>query len=656
MLKYCLCFFISIILTFIHTSSADDRGQSLNAPIPVSARTLVNQGRELILQEKFDDAATAFKKATTIAPNYLKAHVEYIRLKIYYQLSYDEVRDEYNALIAKEPDNPVYPMALTMGALALAPARVAQARYGQVAALAPEWSWGHYAKAQLQAEKDQDAALAELNKALEIDQSITEAWNQLISIQEKAQRIDDAIATAEKMAAQPGTRVAGMLALWRLRLANEKGSVEAKTKLRAELDRMIAASKDIELLTAVRSAYKSILKEDDGVKNTEARLKKVDPGWFPSRDSAAVIIASNLSGVRRQEPIAGRQMALRYQSVDLNDEEKTPAERMTALEGLLKQNPNPLIRRFIYETLFKIAESAKDAQAILKYGQVLNEIDPTDFAVNARVALVLAENEATLAKAEKYAGLAYQSTAEFHPIHRPVMTDPDYFQDSVTEQRQRTIYKNVRTLALEAQGWILCKTGKCADGEPLLRQAVAFGRSERNLLHLSEALRVLGRIEDADKAATEARNEYAEAIKRKFTNDIAPDFQLETPDGRKVKLSDYKGKVVLLNFWATWCRSCAQEMPRLVELYDKYRERGFELLAISTDEKNDHPKIMPYVKQRNLNFPVLFDNGMEKAYNIDGLPTSVVVDKQGIIRYRLEGLDYKDEFRKAEIVLNELLK
>src|SRR6185369_1600351 len=136
-------------------------------------------------------------------------------------------------------------------------------------------------------------------------------------------------------------------------------------------------------------------------------------------------------------------------------------------------------------------------------------------------------------QAEKYAGLAYKSTAQFHPIPRPMMTDPDYFQNTVTEQRQRSIYKNVRTLALEAQGWTLCKTGKCAEGEPLLRQAVELGRSERNLLHLSEALRSLGRIEDADKAAAEASNEYAESIKRKFTNDVAPDFQLETPDGRK---------------------------------------------------------------------------------------------------------------------------
>jgi len=653
--KYCLCLFISIIHILITNLFAKD-GAHLNAPVPASARALVDQGKQLIHQEKFDNAVSVYKKAITIAPDYLKAHVEYIRLKIYYQLSYDEVRDEYDALIAKEPENPVYPMALTMGALALAPARVTQARYAHVATLAPEWSWGHYAKACSLADRDPDAAVMELNKALEIDPSMTEAWNQLISIQEKAQRIDDAIATGTKMAAQPQSYAAGMLTLWRLRFAKENGSTEAKTKLRTELDRLSATSKDVELLTAARTVCKNILKDDDAVKNVEARLKKIEPDWYVGRDVTAVMTVSNFSGVRRQEPIAGRQIPLRAQSANLNDEEKTPAERIRLQEELLKQNPSPTVRRYIYETLFKIAESAKDSEAILKYGQALIELDPTDTAINARMALVLAESETTLPQAVKYAALAYQSTAEFRLIQCPPMTDPDYFADNVNDQRQRTIYKNVRTLALEAQGWTLCKTGKCADGEPLLREAVELDRSERNLMHLSAALRMMGRIEDADKAAAEASNEYAESIKRKFTNDAAPDFQLETLDGRKVRLSDYKGKVVLLNFWATWCASCAQEMPRLVELYDKYRNRGIEILAISTDEKTDHPKVARYVKQRNLNFTVLFDNGMEKSYGIDGLPTSVVVDKQGVIRYRLEGLDYKDEFRKAEIVLNELLK
>ena len=657
MKKYCLCLFISIIHILVNTSFTDDKGKSWNVPVPTSARTLVDCGRQLIVQEKFDEAAADFKRAIAVAPNYLKAHVEYIRLKIYCQLSYDSLKDEYDALMAKEPENPIYPMALAVGASALVPKRITQARYEKVVALAPDWNWTHYAKAQLLAEKDPNAAAAELVRAIENEPTMTEAYTLLISIQEKSLiKIDDAIATAGKMAAQPDSHAAGMYAIWRLRFAKSNGSPEAKARLKAELDKVLATSKDVELLTAARGASKNILKDEDGVKNAEARLKKVDPDWFVGRDSQIVMLPSNLSGVRREDPVAGRQIALRSNSASLDDEQKTPAERIAIQEELLSQRPDPLVRRFIYEALFKIAETGKNSQVILKYGQALIEIDPTDIAVYSRTALVLADKENNLDKAAQYAHSAYQATAEFRPIQRPKNVDPDYFNDSVPEQRQRTIYKNQRTLALEAEGLILCKTGKCDEGEPMLRQAVELGRSERNLLHLSEALRKLGRADDADKIAIESGNEYAESLKRKFTNDVAPDFQLETPDGRKVKLSDYKGKVVLLNFWATWCQPCAQEMPHLIGLYDKYKDRGVEVLAISIDEKTDHLKVAPYAKDRKLNFTVLYDEGMEKAYSIDGLPTSVIIDKQGIIRYRVGGFYYKNELRAAETVLNELLK
>jgi peroxiredoxin len=567
------------------------------------------------------------------------------------------VKTEYDALMAAEPENPVYPMALAIGTSVVVPQRITRSRYEKVAVLAPAWNWTHYAKAQLLAEKDPNAAAAELTVAIGTDPTMVEAYNKLISIQEKSlNELDEAIATAEKLSTQSEYHAIGMYALWRLRFARSNGSPEAKAKLKAELDNVLATSKDTELLTNARSAYKNILKDDDGVKKAEARLKKVDPDWFAGRDTELVMTPSNISGVRRADPVAGRQTELRSASASLDDDQKTPAERMAIQEELLTQKPDPSVRRFIYEALFKIAETSADTKAILKYSQALIEIDPTDIAVYSRTAIALADQDMNLDQAARYANLAYQTTDEFHPIQCPRNTDPDYFNDSVPEQRQRAIYKRQRALALEAEGLVLCKTGKCREAEPMLRGAVELGRSERNLLHLSEALRNLGRIEDADKVAVEAGNEYAESLKRKFTNDVAPDFQLETPDGRKVKLSDYKGKVVLLNFWATWCAPCAQEMPRLIDLYDKYRDRGVEVLAISTDEKNDRAKVGPYIKNRKLNFTVLYDEGMGKAFNVDGLPTSVVIDKQGIIRYRVGGFYDKGELRAAETVLTELLK
>ena len=153
--------FLITILISIDRAGALAQGQELN--VPASAQALVKQGLELVNHDKFDEAMAAFKKAVAIAPRYLKAHAEYVRTRAYFQEAYNEVRIEYEALMAKEPNNPVYPMALVLGAGAATSNRVNRARYEKVAALAPEWAWGHYAKAHLLISKEPEAAAVELS-------------------------------------------------------------------------------------------------------------------------------------------------------------------------------------------------------------------------------------------------------------------------------------------------------------------------------------------------------------------------------------------------------------------------------------------------------------------------------------------------------------
>ncbi|HYE71972.1 MAG TPA: hypothetical protein VEF04_01525, partial [Blastocatellia bacterium] len=238
------------------------QGQELNAPAPTAAQALVKQGLELVYHDKFAEAVVAFKKAIALAPRYLRAHTEYIRTRAYFQEAYNDVRVEYEALMAKEPDNPIYPMALELGTRGATANRVSRARYEKVAALAPEWAWGHYAKAQLLMSKEPEAAAAELGKAIEKDPTAEEVYRQLSFLQEgQLKRLDDAIATAEKMAAQPGLRATGLTQLWRLRLGKAQGAEEAKAKLKAELGQLASSSNEIDLLAAVRSAYQYPLRD-----------------------------------------------------------------------------------------------------------------------------------------------------------------------------------------------------------------------------------------------------------------------------------------------------------------------------------------------------------------------------------------------------------
>ncbi len=122
----------------------------------------------------------------------------------------------------------------------------------------------------------------------------------------------------------------------------------------------------------------------------------------------------------------------------------------------------------------------------------------------------------------------------------------------------------------------------------------------------------------------------------------APDFTLRSNQGDNKKLSEYRGKVVLINFWASWCGPCQQELPKLSELKDLHDEYDFELLAINIDE--EPKKALRLIKKLGLNFPVLFDEEKQvsKTYDIDAMPMTVIIDRHGEIRYMHRG--YKESY------------
>jgi len=113
--------------------------------------------------------------------------------------------------------------------------------------------------------------------------------------------------------------------------------------------------------------------------------------------------------------------------------------------------------------------------------------------------------------------------------------------------------------------------------------------------------------------------------------DKAPDFRLTKIGGGEVSLSDYRGKVVLLNFWATWCPPCREEMPLFKDVYKKYRDNGFEIIAVSTDASTDVVK--DFISEYSIKFVVLHDREgkLSSLYGIQGLPTSFLIDREGIV-------------------------
>ena len=134
----------------------------------------------------------------------------------------------------------------------------------------------------------------------------------------------------------------------------------------------------------------------------------------------------------------------------------------------------------------------------------------------------------------------------------------------------------------------------------------------------------------------------------------APAFVLEDLNGNKVSLASYKGKAVLINFWATWCAPCKIETPWIIELRNKYAAQGFEVLGVSADDLNrDDPKelakdkmeIVQSAQKLHINYPVLIDGGsLDKPYGgLDELPESFFVNRKGVVVAAQLGLTSKDD-------------
>jgi peroxiredoxin len=112
----------------------------------------------------------------------------------------------------------------------------------------------------------------------------------------------------------------------------------------------------------------------------------------------------------------------------------------------------------------------------------------------------------------------------------------------------------------------------------------------------------------------------------------APDFMLADAKGHNVRLSQLKGKVVLLNFWATWCHGCKEELPWLVEFENRYRKSGFEVLGVSMDE-DGWKSVTPFLRDKGLNYPVVIGTeAVASRYGgVDGLPSTFLLDREGRI-------------------------
>jgi len=136
----------------------------------------------------------------------------------------------------------------------------------------------------------------------------------------------------------------------------------------------------------------------------------------------------------------------------------------------------------------------------------------------------------------------------------------------------------------------------------------------------------------------------ADSSTEQMVGQPAPDFALRSLEGANLRLSEHLGEVVVINFWATWCGPCRQEMPLLDELYGKYRRAGLVLLGVNLDDTQD--RAIEMARTLKVTYPVLLDTRKDvaRAYQVGSMPVTILIDREGVVRHVSEG--YKPGYEK----------
>lgn len=152
---------------------------------------------------------------------------------------------------------------------------------------------------------------------------------------------------------------------------------------------------------------------------------------------------------------------------------------------------------------------------------------------------------------------------------------------------------------------------------------------------------------------------FSIAVQATGVGSQAPSFTLDTIKNfsdKQIKLSAYKGKVVYVDFWASWCGPCQRSFPKLDALRAKYKDKGFEVIAINLDEKakDAHEFLAKYP----VTFPIAYDpkGKVAEQYKLKGMPTAFIIDRKGMVSHIVVGFNETDEVKTIEAVLNQLTR
>ena len=570
-----------------------------------SAETIFNQGTDYLYEGEWEKAGKSFKKAIELDPNFQKAHEYYQNVEFFFFERKEEIRIEYRERIKKDPQNAVLYVLL---------ARIL--------------------------DRNSDERIELLEQAIAVDSTFTPAYTQLLFAYhqnyEKAQDIFSKGLKIQPHSIELLMAQAGLFAF--------KGEPERAQDLSREI--IISYPDSIDACGAYRALASSEEEDEKRIELLEKTMTLMEQTDFAFSD-----VYSDLY--------------ILY--------EKTNPQKAVALAQKVTQIRPPFYDRraplFAYQFLYDHWIKTDTTKAIDVAIQALNS-NSRNFNIYSYLGfqLIQIEREIPLAiqllnKAKKFSnpgqlwgrthGSDYprsqneysKTSEELDAYYESLLGRAEFVKKDYTEaiQHLSSAVGKMGDSALDAEGYFWLgrayeKIEKWDNAMVAYANSLAE-REDKNVRKFAERLgsQITGLKRSVpEKKVINIDELIAEAQIKKSM--LAPDFQAETLDGKKVSLSDYQGKVLILDFWATWCGPCLAELPYFQELVNLYKnDPSVAFLTISQDRSKD--VVRKFIEQKGYTFPVIFDTGIGQLFEIEGIPVLIVIDQEGKIRYRHFGFD-----------------
>lgn len=357
------------------------------------------------------------------------------------------------------------------------------------------------------------------------------------------------------------------------------------------------------------------------------------------------------------------------------------SERIRVLEGFLTRRASPEQRRLLFRMLVSTCRQWGDFEGAIFYGEEALRAYPSDGPILLELTAAHAEMEdSDLDEGILYAqrtmdaldaaaeAMGEGGEARLSTFAGSCLCDWGWmlFRQGKTEEArrllERAIEKKKDPLVYRRLGRVRAAAGQLDEAKDAFAMALAMssGRDSTALEALKEVVALQGGGEtDVEAVVREKKKQVREqkvqimTERTKIEPRAAPEFTVTTLTGGTVSLGDLRGSVVLLDFWATWCVPCRQELPVVQKVFEEFRDQSVFVIAASVDA--DTSKVRPFVKTNGITLPVAFARAAGREYGASSIPTLFLIDGEGTIRFMHSGY-YPDLEEILPIQIEELLQ